>query len=309
MHIPDSMLEGNVCTVTAVASIVGIAAAAYACRRAASKPSASLFAAVTALIFAAQMMNFPVMQGTSGHLLGGVLAASILGTPFGIVSVAVVVVIQTLLFADGGVTVLGANLFNMALIGAGLGGWMRTQLLYRLGDQPSASIFATACAAWGSVVIASVAVSAQLAMDGQAAFMSVLPAMVGTHLLIGVGEAGLTVAAYAAFSSLGATASSSAPQQGRVALPVGVALLIGLLLSPFASGWPDGLEWVGERYQFLHESAPVFAGPLPDYTLPLINHPFWSTGLAGGVGVLLSLSVAWLVACFLGRRPVRPTTV
>lgn len=121
MHIPDSMLQGNVCSATAAVSVLGLVAAAYYGLKG-QRPSASRFAAVTALIFAGQMMNFPVQYGTSGHLLGGVLAAHLLGTPFGVLSVALVVVIQSLVFADGGVTVLGANVLNMAIIGAGLGG-------------------------------------------------------------------------------------------------------------------------------------------------------------------------------------------
>ena len=114
MHIPDSMLQGAVCPVTAAVSVAGVLAAAWLVMKAEHKPTAGRFAAVVALIFAGQMMNFPIMDGTSGHLLGGVLAAAVLGTPLGVLAIALVVTIQSLVFSDGGVNVLGANMFNGA---------------------------------------------------------------------------------------------------------------------------------------------------------------------------------------------------
>lgn len=293
MHIPDSMLQGSICPVTAILSAIGIAAAAYYGMKG-EKPSASRFAAITALIFAGQMMNFPIMNGTSGHLLGGVLAASLLGTPFGVLSVAMVVVIQSLVFSDGGVTVLGANLLNMAIIGAGLGGILRSTLAARWQSRRG-EILATAVAAWTSVVLASFAVSVELAIDGQIVFSSVVAAMVATHVLIGMGEAIITVAACLLFPSTG-TAKS---QRGHVVVPFTAATMIALLFSPFASGFPDGLEWVAEKYQFLHESAPALVGPLPDYSVPFISNEMLSTGLSGLIGVIISFAAAWALHRFI----------
>jgi cobalt/nickel transport system permease protein len=287
MHIPDSMLQGSVCPVTSVVSAIGIAAAAY-CGMKGEKPSASRFATITALIFAGQMMNFPIMNGTSGHLLGGVLAASLLGTPFGVLSVAMVVVIQSLVFSDGGVTVLGANLLNMAIIGAGLGGMLRSTLAARW-QSPRGEIMATAVAAWASVVLTSFAVSVELAIDGQIVFSSVVAAMVATHALIGIGEAIITVVACLLVPSTGTVKS----QRGHVVVPFTAATVIALLLSPFASRFPDGLEWVAEKYQFLHESAPAFVGPLPDYSVSFIGNEMLSTGLSGLIGVSISFAAAW----------------
>ena len=110
MHIPNSMLQGAVCPVTALVGVLGVAVAALKAFWSEHKPSAARFGAITALIFAGQMMNFPIQDGTSGHLLGGVLAAALLGTPFGILSIALVVTIQCLVFSDGGFAVLGANI-------------------------------------------------------------------------------------------------------------------------------------------------------------------------------------------------------
>jgi len=288
MHIPDSMLQGSVCPVTAVVSTVGIAAVSYYAMKDEKKPSATRFAAITALIFAAQMMNFPIMDGTSGHLLGGVLAASLLGIPSGVLSVALVVIIQSLFFSDGGVTVLGANLLNMAIIGAGLGGMLRARLAAKW-QTPEGKILATAMAAWASVVFASFAVGVELALDGQIVFSRVIATMVSTHMLIGIGEAVITVGACLLVPSARAAKKTYA----YVAIPTTAAMMITLLFSPFASGFPDGLEWVAAKYQFLHESAPALVGPLPDYSVPFISNEALSTGLSGLIGVIISFTAAW----------------
>ncbi|MDY0191143.1 MAG: energy-coupling factor ABC transporter permease [Desulfuromonas sp.] len=287
MHIPDSMLHGSVCPITAVVSTVGIAAAAY-CAVKSDKPSTTRFAVITALIFAAQMMNFPIMNGTSGHLVGGVLAASLLGIPFGVLSIALVVTIQSLFFSDGGVTVLGANILNMAIIGAGLGGMLRSKLADKW-QSPTGEILATAVAAWASVVIASFAVGVQLAIDGQIVFTQVISTMLGAHILIGIGEAVITVGACVLIPA--STAANK--MEGHIAIPATAAVTIALLLSPFASGYPDGLEWVAAKYQFLHESAPAFVGPLPDYSVPFISNDMLSTGVSGLLGVIISFALAW----------------
>lgn len=291
MHIPGSMLQGAICPVTAIVSVVAVIAAAWLTLKAEDKPTAGHFAAMVALIFAGQMMNFPIMHGTSGHLLGGVLASSLLGVPLGVLAVALVVTIQSLVFADGGITVLGANVLNMALIGAGVGGLLRNRLaVYWAGT--AGHYVATAVAAWFAVVLAALAVSVELAVDGQIAFASVLPAMLGTHALIGVGEAIITVAA-CAFLVQGAAATSGT--KAAVTVPLLTAVMVGLLLSPFASGFPDGLEWVAARYHFLHASAPLFVAPLPDYTVPFISNGLLATGLAGLAGVLVSFVSGWVL--------------
>ena len=290
MHIPDSMLAGSICPVTAIVSTVGIIAASYYGAKAATKPAAAQFGAITALIFAGQMMNFPIMSGTSGHLLGGVLAASILGTPFGVLSIALVVAIQSMVFSDGGITVLGANILNMAILGAGMGGMLRSALIDRWQGRVGGYL-ATAAAAWLSVVAASFAVSVELAVDGQILFSQVVMAMVGTHAMIGVGEAIITVAVCMLLS----TDTVSRNTNWRVSVSLTAAFLVALLLSPFASGFPDGLEWIAGKYAFLHESAPAFVGPLPDYTVPFVSNEVFSTGFAGVIGVLISFASAWFM--------------
>ena len=292
MHIPNSMLPGPICPVTAVVSTLGVAAAAYCAVKSKDKPSATRFGAVSALIFAGQMMNFPIQHGTSGHLLGGVLAAALLGTPFGILAIAVVLTIQCLVFSDGGFAVLGANILNMALIGAGLGGILRTRFLKTSSIKSLKDTVTLGSIAWLSVMMAAIACSIELALSGTIAFSKVVGAMLSTHALIGIGEGLITVAVCYVFAA--DTISSS--KKWFAAAPFMAALVIAMILSPFASGYPDGLEWVAEKYQFLHDAAPSFVSPLPDYSVPLMSNEIISTGLAGLAGVLLTFFLSWMIA-------------
>jgi cobalt/nickel transport system permease protein len=149
---------------------------------------------VAAFVFAVQMLNFPVAAGTSGHLLGGVLAAVLVGPWVGALCVSVVLIVQALLFADGGLSALGLNITNMALVGA-LGGWLAfAALRHVLPASRSAVVAASAVAAWVGVVLASLAFTLEYALGGHEAASTgtVLVAMVGTHALVGVGEAVIT---------------------------------------------------------------------------------------------------------------------
>lgn len=290
MHIPSAMIEGAVCPVTAVVATAGVAAALWAASKAESKPTASRFAAVSAMVFAAQMINFPVQFGTSGHLLGGVLASVLLGTPFGVLSMSLILAVQSLIFSDGGLAVLGTNILNMALLGAGVGGWLAGSIRSR-----SLSTFArVGIAAWASVLLAALACSIELSVSGVVSFSQSAPMMLSVHALIGIGEALLTVAALALLPSAEAT--------GRMetVVPVTTALVIALVLSPFASGLPDGLEWVAASLGFLHDSAPAFAAPLSGYAFPGI--PVLSTSLAGATGVVAVFVLGNILASVWDRR-------
>lgn len=154
-----------------------------------------LLGVMAAFIFAAQMFNFPVAGGTSGHLLGGVLAAVLLGPWGGTLVMACVVGVQALVFQDGGLVVMGANIFNMGVVGT-LGGYA----LYRAvaavaGGEARMRVPAAAIAAWASVVAAAALMAVELALSGTTDLAIALPAMLGVHMLIGVGEGLITAAA------------------------------------------------------------------------------------------------------------------
>lgn len=299
MHIPQNLLDGTICPVTAVVSGLCLAGAALAAYRSAEKPHPLRFAAVSAFIFAAQMMNFPIGGGTSGHLLGGVLASALFGVPFGVLALALVVTIQALVFADGGLTVLGANVLNMAVLGAGLGGLLRLGLLQKLPADGGRVWIATALASWASVMLAALACSIELALAGVLPLERVVPAMLGVYALIGVGEALITCAALALFEPPATV--GVAPASRGFAVPALAALLIALCLSPFASPLPDGLEAVMAQYQVLREAAPLFVTPLADYQIAGIAFDALSTGLAGLIGVALTFLAAGTLAWPLTR--------
>jgi cobalt/nickel transport system permease protein len=157
--------------------------------------SVPLLGVMAAFIFAAQMFNFAVIGGTSGHLLGGVLAAVLLGPWAGTLVMACVVAVQALLFQDGGLLVMGANIFNMGVIGT-LGGFALYRVLVSLlGSERRGRIPAAAMAAWVAVVAGAAAMAVQLAVSGFIALEVTLPVMLGVHALIGIGEAIITAAA------------------------------------------------------------------------------------------------------------------
>ena len=154
MHVPSEMLAGSLCPVTAAVAVVGVGAATLALlRERTSAPRAGRFALVCAAVFGLQMLNYPIFGGVSGHLIAGVFASALLGVPAGVLAMGLVLTLQTLLFADGGLAMLGANVVNMALLGAGAGGLLRLALMRR-GVSES---WATCLAAAASVQLAALA--------------------------------------------------------------------------------------------------------------------------------------------------------
>jgi len=159
-----------------------------------------LIGMVAALVFAAQMFNFPVAQGTSGHLIGGVLAVVLLGPFAGTIAVAVVVVIQALFFADGGLIVMGANVLNMACIGALVGYYIYAGLKRIMPEWLSVGF-----AAWSSVMLAALAASLEIGLSGTFAMGAVLSSMLKVHAVIGVAEAMITIVLVNVFRKLALT--------------------------------------------------------------------------------------------------------
>ncbi len=201
LHAPDGFLSTPVATVFWIATV---AVLGYALRRAnetLDERSVPLMGVMAAFIFAAQMFNFQVAGGTSGHLLGGVLAAVLLGPWAGTVVMACVVAVQAIVFQDGGLVVMGANIFNMGIVGTLGGFYLYRVLAGLLGGEDRGRLPAAGVAAWVSVVAAALLVSLQLSASDTTSLDVALPAMVGVHLLIGIGEALITVAALAFIAS------------------------------------------------------------------------------------------------------------
>ena len=187
MHIPDGFLTPQVFAPFWAVAVGGLAYALRKTKQILKDKAVPLMGVTAAFIFAAQMLNFPIIGGTSGHLLGGVLAAVLLGPYAGAIVISLVLIVQSLVFQDGGLTALGANIFNMAFLGA-MGGYF----IYRFLRKIAGLIISVGIASWLSVVIASFACAIELVMSGTSVLKIVLPAMVGIHMLIGIGEAIIT---------------------------------------------------------------------------------------------------------------------
>lgn len=198
MHIPDGYLNAVTSAGTFFASGAAGVLASKKIRESIEEERIPLFGVTAALIFAAQMVNFPIIGGTSGHLLGGVLASLIAGPFGGFFIMTSVLIVQALVFADGGITALGANILNMAVIGS-----MLSYYIYRFFIKSKLSQYISiALASWLSVVLASIACSIEIWLSGHANLQIVLPSMAGIHAVIGIGEAVITLGIVKALSAL-----------------------------------------------------------------------------------------------------------
>lgn len=194
MHIPDGFINAGTSLAAGVASAGGVGLALKKAADTMEEKQAPLAGLVAAFVFAVQMLNFPIAAGTSGHLLGGVLATVLVGPWTGVICIALVLFVQGLFFADGGLSALGLNVLNMAIIG-GLGGYLAFVALRAVLPKTRPMIVAASgIAAFLSVVMASMGFFAEYAVGGvgDVSLGAVFAAMVGVHALIGVGEAAIT---------------------------------------------------------------------------------------------------------------------
>ena len=195
MHAPDGFLSVPVAAAMWAVTLVVLAVAVRRTNQTLDERAIPLLGVTAAFIFAAQMFNFQVIGGTSGHLMGGVLAAVLLGPWAGTIVMACVIAVQALVFQDGGLVVMGANIFNMGVVGT-LGGFYLYLALARvMGGEDRARIPAAGIAAWASVVAGSICMALELAISGTTPLSIALPAMISVHSLIGLGEALITMAA------------------------------------------------------------------------------------------------------------------
>ncbi len=196
LHIPDGFLSLPVSLFTWIASLVLITLSLKRVEAEYQERAVPLMGVSAAFIFAAQMINFPIPGGTSGHLVGGTLAGILLGPWAGTLVVAVVFIVQAVFFQDGGLTVLGANIFNMGLIGTFGGYYLYRSIRFSVGrNHWRGMLIGTSVAAWLSVVVGAIATAVELGLSGTVPLGIALVAMVFWHLLIGIGEALITVGA------------------------------------------------------------------------------------------------------------------
>ena len=306
MHIPDGFLNVLVSLLCWAVTIALIGIAVRRTQNELGERQIPLMGIMAAFIFAAQMLNFPVAVGTSGHLLGGALAAITLGPWAGMLVMACVIGVQGLLFQDGGLLVMGANILNMGLLTALVG-----YGVYRigLGRARPVRLGLAALAAWLSVMTGALSTALQLWLSGTSPLAVVLPAMLAVHALIGVGEALITVAALSFIMKtrpdlIEQDAAQARGGRGWIAAGLGMALLV-VVFSPLASANPDGLERVAEDAGFIGRGQSAPFQIIPDYTLPFLGETPLSTIIAGMIGVLIVGGLLMLLARGLRRHEVR----
>jgi cobalt/nickel transport system permease protein len=318
LHIPDGFLSLGVSLVCWMLTIVGVGLALRRSGEVMGERQVPLMGVLAAFIFAAQMLNFTVAGGTSGHLIGGALAAILLGPWAGILTMTTVIAIQALLFQDGGLLVMGANVLNMAIISTLVAyGVYRGAMVLARGRRWGLHVGGFA-AAWVSVVVSAVATAIQLAFSGTSPLGVALPAMASVHGLIGIGEGLITVGALAFVAAarrdlLPALSGAEGEPSGAAAsgmrwAGVGLALALAVtLLAPLASPHPDGLERVAEDAGFIEAAQDAPYEIIPDYVLPGISNEALATIAAGVVGTLIVAGGAFAVARL--RRQSVPRSV
>jgi cobalt/nickel transport system permease protein len=319
MHIPDAVLDPKVALATALIASGGLAYGLRTLRDQLRERTTVLMGSMAAFVFAAQMVTFPlVVIPASGHLLGGVLAAVLLGPWAGAAVIAAVLLVQCFLFGDGGLTALGANFVNMGLIGSVLGYAIYAPIRRGIGG-PRGILIGAMAAAWFSVILSSGAFAVELAASGNwSTFPEILGWMTLVHAAIGLGEALITgmVVRFILLTrpdlldSGAKPAASVASRWGEVGLAgLGISLAVAIFLAPIASTSPDGLEFVGgEKVSFLpkgHAAAPQVRAPIPDYEMPgLSRSRSAATAAAGVVGTLVVFGVGLALArTFAGGKP------
>ncbi len=307
MHIPDNFLSIAVSLICWALTAVTLGIAISRTNKSLGEKQVPLMGVMAAFIFAAQMINFPVLGGTSGHLLGGVLAAITLGPWAGMLVMTAVIAVQGLLFQDGGLIVMGANILNMGILTCAVG-----YGLYRsvLGSNRTVKLAVIGVAAWLSVMAGALSTALQIWLSGNAEVQIIVPAMLFVHAFIGLGEALITVAAIVFIMRtrpdlLGEGSESAQGGRGWILTGVLITLTV-VLLSPFASASPDGLERVAEDLGFINiaQSAPYQV--IPDYTIPFLGATPISTIVAGAIGVIVVLAIAFIAGRSLQSKKTNP---
>ncbi|MEU1037352.1 energy-coupling factor ABC transporter permease [Streptomyces sp. NPDC005907] len=333
MHVPDGFINAPVSAVTGVIAAGAIAVSLKGARRELDEKTAPLAGLVAAFIFAVQMLNFPVAAGTSGHLLGGALAAILVGPFTGVLCVSVVLLMQGILFADGGLTALGVNITDMAIVTTVVAYAVFRGLVKVLPRKRRSITVSAFVAALLSVPGAAVAFTFIYALGGttDVSITKVATAMVGVHLLIGVGEAAITALTVGAVIAVrpdlvygarglqqrlklrvngelvDAPGTAPVPVAARTsrravwAAGLAASVVLAGFVSFYASASPDGLEKIAHD-QGIDKKAEEHAAsdsPLADYGVKDVSDARVSGSLAGvigvGVTVVAGTGVFWAV--------------
>ena len=297
MHVPDGFINAPISATAGFISFSSIWITTKTANRFLADKLIAVAGMMSALIFVLQIINFPIAAGTSGHLLGGTLAVVVLGPSLGILCVSIVVIIQGLFFADGGLSALGINILNIAII-TGLFSWFVIKYWTKmLGTKPITLLVGSFFAGIISVVMSSLGFVTEYALGGTVSvpIEKVVIAMVSTHFFIGIGEGLVTVLILSLLLKVRPDIifMIKHKEEHNKSLPlIGVFILIilfSMLAIPFASSAPDGLEKVASDFGFneLSETPLFFEG----YSLPGIGNRIISVVAGGFLGVLILVAI------------------
>jgi cobalt/nickel transport system permease protein len=290
MHLPDGVLSAPVCFVTNGLAATALGYSAWQVARGRCTLSPARFSLVSAAVFAVQLLNFALDAGASGHLVGAVFAGALLGPWAGVLAVSIVLAVQAIAFGDGGVTTLGANILNIAVVGAVLGGWARST------SRDSGLIrTSNARAAWMAAVavpLAAALCALELSMGSARPLGDAMAALVPFHAALGLVEAGATWVVLT-------LVARGADYRGAC----WAAIALAVILAPFASSMPDGLEAALGQLQLMADPSLPGWTPAPDYKVPGVADESLALIAAAGVGVCAIAGIAWLLAQATRLRP------
>lgn len=297
MHIPDNFLSTPVWASLDIISVPAFAVLARHASREMEESRIPLLGVMGAFVFAAQMINFPVGLGTSGHLVGGALLAYALGPGFASITMTAILALQAFVFQDGGVLALGANVFNMAIAGV-LAGYLPYQVWGR-GRWRDSAIFA---GAFLSVLVSAMLALSELLISGVPLPKPAIALSVGLFTISALLEGAITVAVVRGIEKLNPRWIQDPAGSGRRALGavVGFAILLAAVGFVFASAAPDGLQKIGIQFGITAGSA--FHAPLADYTLPFWVSSWGRRAVAGLVGLALVYGACAWIGRMLARR-------
>ncbi|MDI9611357.1 MAG: energy-coupling factor ABC transporter permease [Archaeoglobales archaeon] len=287
MHIPDGYLDLSIAGIFFILSFIVLGYSLYRLR---SEKLTSLFGVLSAAIFAAQMLNWPIPGGTSAHFVGGSLAGILLGPYAGALAMAIVLTIQTLVFNDGGITAWGANVWNMAIVNVFLGYYLY-QFLSKFNRNLGAFI-----AGWLGITVAAIFAGFEIGLSTSFAYgLSItIPVMGLWHAILGVIE-GIITAGVVAYLATRKADLLEKKEVGRASFAL-IAVLIALspIFAYFAEnvGYSEPLENAAEMLGL--EESPIYEGLLPDYTIPGLD-PYIGTLISGAIGVMIVLMLAYAV--------------
>lgn len=300
MHTPDGFITNWICVVGLLISLSALGFAFYDLKKKLTKEKAIWMAGLAAGIFGLQMLNFPVASGTSGHLIGASLVAILMGPSAAVVVLAAVLLVQTFVYADGGVLALGINILNMGVI-AGYTSFYTYSSLKKTNKG-----LAVISASWLSVVAASVASAVQIGLSGAAPMLASLKLMGSYHMLIGVGEAVITGGIVLYVLSTKHELLSPSRKIAGLAKYTMLSVLLGMFVIaaglPFASGSPDGLEAVALNLGFFGSAVEIYTlSPMPGYTF-LGSETYPAVLSAGIIGMLLTFAAGIALTAPIVRK-------